>query len=365
MLNNKEIIFQLKSLQTIKPAPEWQSFSRQRLISKIRFEKSINMKPVFFETWFHTLHILHPRRLIRSFSAAMIILMLFLLGGLGAAGAAYYSLPGETLYPVKLKLSKALMLLPGQSDSFKLKQQTEIVRLVSDDLSEVVKTGGNRQAVEQAVAIIQEEVDLASQHLNKMTASQDAPKVKAAQTIKETSNKLRKSLSSTKKVLNSKTKASADTAGNLVKTLTKAEAAVQDVKLKSLKVIAESAETETDGEVNKEMLAKDIALAIAEAEQDLLIVITADGEQKIIKQTKKDDNSTELAGDQLSLNEADSQTNVLIKESLSKAKESLANNQLSEALEKVTEAVSIAHQAENQAAEIEKSEIPAEVDKDK
>lgn len=371
-MQNNNLIAQLKSLQKIKPAPEWQSFCRKRIISRIRFEKSVNAKSSLFEIWFH---LFHPRRLIHSFSSAIIILMLLLLGGLGAAGAAYYSLPGEVLYPAKLKLSKALMFLPGQSDSFKLKQQTEIVRLVSNDLTEVIKTGGDRQAVEQAVAIIQEEADLTNEHLNKMTANANAPKVKAAQAIKETSDKLRKSLSSTKKVLNSKTKASPDASNNLVKTLAKVEAAAQDVKLKSLKVIAEKAETENNNEVNKELLAKDIALVIAEAEQDLLIIITADGEQKIIKKSPAgNDNSTEtelLNNNQPLLPaEADSQTDVLIKESLVQAKESLANNQLTEALEKVTEAVSIAHQAENQEAEIEKSEIeklepPVDVDKEK
>ena len=124
-MTEKEIILQIQKLKQIKPRAEFKKFSRDILISQIKAYAPADraeLKPEI--NWFFYLRAFTETFVQRTLQPAVVLLsMLFLvLGSSLAVNAAFYSLPGDPLYPVKISLEKTQMaLIRDQADKAELK----------------------------------------------------------------------------------------------------------------------------------------------------------------------------------------------------------------------------------------------------
>ena len=133
---DKHIIKEFKNLKNdIKPRQEWVSSSRDLLLSQIKTEKqeattvgAVEYVNVFLGMFRNTL--LEP-------AVMMLLILVTFLGSSLTINAAFYSLPGDNLYNVKLTLEKTHVALV-QDDSKKLELKMEFAQKRMAEFDKIV-----------------------------------------------------------------------------------------------------------------------------------------------------------------------------------------------------------------------------------
>lgn len=338
-MSEKDLIEKIELLREIKPSEEWVISLRSRLAFRMEMErkKDILNKDIFalrelFSFWGNyrgnRTDRTHGANWIYKLAVSLGIVVLVLGGGVLSAFASLKSLPGSRLYPLKIALERARVLVATSEDS-KAKLQSEIAVRRIDELKAVVAivepAEQKKDRVEQAMDNIQEQLTIAGGQLAKAGDTAEPQKaVAAARAVSEKAGRVEKVLSQVKSSLS----------GDLGDKLAQTAAVADKTSTKALEVMVNNQDKDSSVD-KKEILAK-IGEKIAIAQAEIKTV------------EEKARQATSTAADKVGI------MAVLIKdqsdkaqELLDKASESLDKENAPEALNTVKVAKEIIRAAEN------------------
>jgi methyl-accepting chemotaxis protein len=149
-MEDKALIDKIKGLKKIQPAEQWVVFCRSEL------KKEMEIANV--SVWQYLFN--------RPALVGITTFILALGGGLTVINAAWGSLPGDKLYPVKLALEKTELRITTDGTA-KTKLQAEITGRRAQELTEVTKLPPSlrEQKIAEAVAQIEEQLTATQENL--------------------------------------------------------------------------------------------------------------------------------------------------------------------------------------------------------
>lgn len=171
---DKRIVNDLKNLKSnIKPRPEWVSSSRELLLNQIK----ASHKPVEKVNFLDTFNIFIGVVRNRAFEPAVVMLLLLatFIGSSLTINAAFYSLPGDGLYNVKLALEKTHVALTPD-DEKKVELKLEFAQKRFNEFDKIVAQSGitpeeKKKKLETVVKEFKNNVSSVNDHLNKIKTS--------------------------------------------------------------------------------------------------------------------------------------------------------------------------------------------------
>ncbi|MFH0779351.1 MAG: DUF5667 domain-containing protein [Parcubacteria group bacterium] len=167
----ENIIKQLQSLKEIKPNKDWVNSERELLLSQIAVQSSPKPQSFLVNSWFMAKSLM-PGGMMKFVAKPIGVLtvlaaFLFSTGALGV-NASKGSLPGDFLYPVKLKTEQVKVGLTAGSE----KKAEMHVQFAGERVKEIEKV--SRQAttpdhkkaqIQAAAAVLTQEMQKAQEHL--------------------------------------------------------------------------------------------------------------------------------------------------------------------------------------------------------
>lgn len=265
-----------------------------------------------------------------------------IFGGGITSSFAEGSLPGDPLYPIKIFIEKAqIVLTPGEGNKTKL--QSEIAEKRLDELESATnkpEAGKQKEAVKMAAQNFQKEVRAVKTRLEKIERKASPEKVvAAAKAVTERTGNFEKTLDQASKKSSQEGK----------KEIQKAKAAVAEADTKALEVLVaqhkETASISTEEvasiiqekiERTEKKLEEDCSIPVPYAPGQLLLpgaTVSVSGEEVTFMLPTSSSVSSTICG---------------ARQKLEEAKKELENKDLSKALEKTTEAKKIVQEAEKQ-----------------
>ncbi|MFA7171607.1 MAG: DUF5667 domain-containing protein [Candidatus Paceibacterota bacterium] len=341
----EDIIYKLKTLQSIEPEAAWRADKKRKLIEKISVfgvqnDIFLSAGDIYTEKSKFSFASLMPSRLAVSLTSFALILT----SGIFTVGASQSSLPGETLYPVK-KASEQ-MKLALTSDQNKPRVEIEQAGKRLEELAEISKKSSDvnqNEKVETLVAEFQAKVDSANTHLGELSE-----KGKTDSTVK---------VAGVAKIVNEQS----EKYTNVLKTTT--EGLPTTVKERVATKVADAAKTtaktnisalmvmiETQKEEDVEEIAAKVQKTVEEA-QAKVSALSAQTAAAVETQTacsEEDVKNDTAAADSICTSKDTNAGNVVIAEEASRkleeARENLKNSNLTDTLKSVSEVTEITAQ---------------------
>ncbi|MFA6254857.1 MAG: DUF5667 domain-containing protein [Patescibacteria group bacterium] len=167
------IIQEIKGLKKeIQPRSEWLTLSRDILLQQINSKNQYQSVGVGLKGYFTVLAQTLSQRLVFEPAFIMLLVLGVFLGSSLTINAAFYSLPGETLYPLKLTLEKTHMaLVTGDENKVELKIEFAQKRVAELDkiIAQVnVDPQQKKKNIEAVVKEFKNNVVAVNDHLNKI-----------------------------------------------------------------------------------------------------------------------------------------------------------------------------------------------------
>lgn len=189
-----------KLKKDITPRQQWVSSSRDLLLRQIKSEQAPQVQRVGLGDYVSMATNMFRRQMFEPALVMMVMLVTF-LGSSLTINAAFYSLPGDTLYPVKITLEKThLALVTNDADRVELqiefaqKRVAEFDKIVSKPEAPDVK----KKKIEAVVKEFKSNVVSVSDQLKQIkgTAPEDehADKVRIAVTVTSKAEEIAKTL---------------------------------------------------------------------------------------------------------------------------------------------------------------------------
>ena len=174
-------IWMLDQSQAFAPDPQRLRLSKRRLVSRIKQEKAAP-QPTRLQAWFESLFQHKPFVLQAAISLMLVLALTF--GSIGVAQASQSTIPGDTLYGVKLTLEDAELafsLSPLQAARLHIKfigrRVIEIQTLVLENRLEFLN---------QAVTLYQKQIDRALANLKEATQRFPLQSIQLATELQDT-----------------------------------------------------------------------------------------------------------------------------------------------------------------------------------
>lgn len=245
---DKRIVNDLKNLKNdIKPRPEWVSSSRELLLNQIRASHKPVEKVGFLDTFNIFIGVVRNR----AFEPAVVMLLLLatFIGSSLTINAAFYSLPGDGLYNVKIALEKTHVALTPD-DQKKVELKLEFAQKRFNEFDKIVAQSGitpeeKKKKLETVVKEFKSNVSSVNDHLNKIKTSADGDvdtSVKMAVAISSQSEELAKEIDKKTSSFNEEDKV------ELSGIVAEAVASIEEVSL-SAKQIVDEVESSNEEEV--------------------------------------------------------------------------------------------------------------------
>lgn len=131
-MKSNDIIQQLHKMKTQAPSAEWKMSCEKKFISLMRNnapEKKISLWSVFFNIVFGSV-----RSIVLQPTVILLLVLATAFGSSLLVNAAFYSLPGDQLYPLKIRLEKAqIAFMSNKNDITELKVEFAKKRLYEID----------------------------------------------------------------------------------------------------------------------------------------------------------------------------------------------------------------------------------------
>lgn len=167
----EDIIYKLKTLQSIEPEEAWQADRKRKLMEKIsvfgvKNDIFLSSGDIYSEKPRFSFKNLIPNRLAVSFTSFAIILTSSIL----TVGASQSSLPGDALYPVKKAGEQVKLAMTSEENKPKVEIEQAGKRL--EELAKVSQNMSDSEQhnkVETLVAEFQAKVDSANTHLGELS----------------------------------------------------------------------------------------------------------------------------------------------------------------------------------------------------
>ncbi len=258
---DKEILKELKKLKKdINPRPEWIALSRDVLLKEINPQDQYQQEDVGFSGYLKVFNQIFKQRILEPAVVMLLVLGVF-LGSSLSINAAFYSLPGEQLYPVKIALEKThVALIPDEQKKVELKIEFAQKRLAEFDkiVAEVdVKPEDKKKKIEAVVQEFQKSVVAVNDQLNKIKDEESVSPISREHTVRMAVT------------VSSKTEALARSFDKTVEGLS------EDEKSEVDEIVAEAVQTTQETNLSAQQLIED---AEAEAEEDVEVADNVNNE---------------------------------------------------------------------------------------
>lgn len=169
---DNNIIKEIKKLKKdICPRPEWVVLSRDILLQQINPQKKYQPAAVGWGAYLQLFSQVFRQHLLEPAVIMLIVLGVF-LGSSLMINAAFYSLPGDRLYPLKIALEKThVALVPGEEQKVELKIEFAQNRIAEFD--KIVQQTNidpqqKKKKIEAVVKEFKNNVVAVNDHLNKI-----------------------------------------------------------------------------------------------------------------------------------------------------------------------------------------------------
>lgn len=173
----KNLTSKIKSLKNeITPSQSWVALNKQVLLNQIATDTKVASKVGMAE---YSAMVLQAFRM-RFFQPAAVMLLILgvFLGSSLTINAAFYSLPGENLYPVKLALEKTHVALVSSEEKrvelkieFAQKRVAELDKVVTSSESTEIK----KKKIEAVTKEFKNNVASVNEYLNKVSKAKITP----------------------------------------------------------------------------------------------------------------------------------------------------------------------------------------------
>lgn len=186
-MENKTIIKEIKNLKKeIVPRPEWIALSRDILLNQINPQKQYSKERVGFGGYVWLFSQIFRQRLLEPAVVMFLLLGAFLSSSL-VINAAFYSMPGESLYRVKIALENSHAALISNEDK-KAEMKMEFAANRIAELDKIVAQANidpqeKKKQIAEVVAELKNNVVAVNDHLSKIKQS-DANAGDKEQTLK-------------------------------------------------------------------------------------------------------------------------------------------------------------------------------------
>jgi Domain of unknown function (DUF5667) len=165
-LIDQAVYLQLNS-SAFDPDPQFVQVSRQRLMRRLSETQGSTYKPATRDNWWNwLLNLGENRALAVRFAVAMILILCLFTGGTGVAFASQNTVPGDSLYGVKIGLEDlTLTLTPDQARNAMLNMQYAERRLVE---IQTLQEQGHPELVGVALMNYQKHVEQATRVMDQV-----------------------------------------------------------------------------------------------------------------------------------------------------------------------------------------------------
>ncbi len=205
-MENKILIKEIKKLKKITPSTKWVDFSKNILLQQINPQNSYHYENIGFGGYVYLFVNTFRQRLLEPAIVMLLVLATFLGSSLGI-NAAFYSLPGERLYNVKLALEKTHMALT--SEERKVELQVEFVQKRVAEFEKIVSNSNiepedKRKRVQTVTKEFNNNITVVNNHLTKINETirqQQEDEIKIPNQQKEKTLQMAASLSEKTKEL--------------------------------------------------------------------------------------------------------------------------------------------------------------------
>lgn len=275
-----------KIKQNIFPRPDWVDLSREILLQQISAQKEDQAKISFFD--FSNLFIQFFRQRLLEPAVVMILVLATFLGSTLVINAAFYSLPGESLYPVKIALEKAHVALISDTQK-KVELKMEFAEKRINEFDKIVQQTENNPAektkkIQQVVQELRNNVIEVNNHLTQLSQSfkQTDKQTDSAEVIKDKEQKVQMALD-----ISSKTEELAKSIGEKVAGLSEAE------QLEVEQIVSETVQSAQKASLSAQQLAEEVqSTGAATAPADGEIQGASNTEEEKTGLTNSDNNDT-------------------------------------------------------------------------
>lgn len=199
-MNNQDLFSQLNKLKSLKPHSEWKERSRDILLAEIKSSKPTQKKPSWRFQFSESFRIYIPaqaRLAVKPILISIIVLALIFEGSILTVNASKSSLPGDTLYSVKMAAEKVQVSLTSSEEAkaklevkFAGHRVEEIVKI-----SQEVSSASKQKKVELAISGLKENINTAKTRLQNLE-NQEKPveAVAVAQVLEEKTEEYQEAL---------------------------------------------------------------------------------------------------------------------------------------------------------------------------
>lgn len=211
-MKNHELIEQLKNLRSAAPSNEWKLATERALILHIKGHSTERKVPA----WRLTLDVLvngMKRFAIQPVTLILLVLFTF-LGSSLLVNAAFYSLPGDALYPMKIRLEKVQLVFMSdkkQATDLKIelaqKRVDEIGKIISQQDEPTKKT----EKVHIAVKTLKQNIDSVKEEMGKKDSTRET-NFKIALSLTSNTKELEKAMGNSEGTLSKDAKQSVEKA---------------------------------------------------------------------------------------------------------------------------------------------------------
>lgn len=341
----EDIIYKLKTLQSIEPDEAWKMDRKRKLMEKVsvfgvKNDIFLSGRDIYAQKPSFNFRNLLPNRLAVSFTSIAVLLT----SGIFTVGASQSSLPGETLYPVKKATEQVALAVASEQDKPKIEIEQAGKRLEElAEISQKTSDTNQHQKVEQLVTDYKDKVESANTHLNQLNEKGKTDgSVKVASVAKVVNEQSEKYT----QVLQKTTDSLPETVKEKVATqVADAAKTTEKTNISALMVMVE-----TKQEQNTQEVAAKVQKTVEKAEVKLN-VLSAQTATAVVTQAAcaaTDIKNDTAAQDSVCASKDISAGNVVITEEaktkLEEAKESLKNDNLTDTLKSVSEVTEITAQ---------------------
>lgn len=346
-MNEQEFIKKLKRLQTIKPRTEWLERNRALLLSGLkesgdeRGQSELELNRTVSSSWDVTISLLHsllPSRrtvvLLRPAGVFAVLSIFLLISSIVTVSASQETIPGDTLYPVKIVSEKVQRVLTtDESEKAKLeisfagKRIDELEKIISQPVSETIKV----EQVETVLDKFEENITSAQETLDVLSVDSDAPEeaVSLAEVIDEKVSEYKETLDKTAEAASPDVKEAVEDAAEVA----------EDHSDAALSVIVEKHDAgevvKSQEEISEKVDEKIASLSeeIDEVERQIDMLLSATTTEDMFSEDESEIDLTTTTEKLLVTKEQIGLANKILDE----AKELVEEEMLSEALAKVSE----------------------------
>jgi len=216
-MTEQDLINRIQLLKQVGPKEDWVISTRAKLAFRFEMERKKDLlnKDLFaLKELFSSWNTNQPKLAFGAVYGVIIAFGLVLGGGAVTGIASMQSAPGSPLYPVKLSMEKARLIV-SLSEESKIQFQAKIVDSRLQELSAVVANQESAEQkaekVTQVVDNIKEQLASANDQLSKSNQTEPKKVVAAAKVISEKASQFSKALATAKENLPENIKPELDT----------------------------------------------------------------------------------------------------------------------------------------------------------